>query len=315
MGRRVAPVLARDADGLDVDHSGDQFVANLIEEYTGSLIPEEANFYVEYKGSSLYSLVVMPPRRLGGYKLLVSLATQPMDLDVRLSVVCSAGEAEVNEAEAQAAAGQRQTAATQQQEAANATSSVRCVSCPTGSTCVQGTTVETIAINPGWWRITNMTLDVRECKTAGVCIGDILFINHSLSTNGTNTSANLTNLTGYLPEWRGVNTFGDDLCAEGHAGPYCEVCYKGFYSSAATDHKCLKCSGRTVGSYLAEPMFFTFLVLFCIMFSILAATLVSMYTSDGDDEQARSSMRTRLLPHAAACLQPHAAFCFLLPAP
>ena len=59
---------------------------------------------------------------------------------------------------------------------------------------IEGFTLETLALFPGWWRTSNSSDDVRECLTPEACLGG----------NSTN------------------------MCREGHTGPYCNICVENY---------------------------------------------------------------------------------------
>eukprot|EP00966_Prymnesium_polylepis_P074951 1738596-Prymnesium_polylepis.1 len=49
-----------------------------------------------------------------------------------------------------------------------------CRPCPEGTSCSWDTDISTIKMLPGWWRLSDSTLDVRRCgsnDTLGGCIG------------------------------------------------------------------------------------------------------------------------------------------------
>ena len=85
----------------------------------------------------------------------------------------------------------------------------KCISCPSNSVCTKGTTKETIKLNPGYWRYSATTLDIRECLEKQACKGGII----------TNSSV-------------------DTLCRKGHQGPYCEICNIGY---AKNNNLCAPC--------------------------------------------------------------------------
>lgn len=55
-----------------------------------------------------------------------------------------------------------------------------------------GTTLETLKLEPGYWRTGNTSIDVRECPVAEACVG---------GTGGTGRN-------------------GTNYCRDGHEGPY-----------------------------------------------------------------------------------------------
>ena len=73
-----------------------------------------------------------------------------------------------------------------------------------------GSTINDIAVLPGYWRISNTTDDVRECPVSKACVG-------------------------------GVAT--TKYCREGHEGPYCNLCAEGF--SKDVFKMCQQCKTST----------------------------------------------------------------------
>jgi hypothetical protein len=81
-----------------------------------------------------------------------------------------------------------------------------CMPCIIGTSCYEidyddlhsyyGVTVDTMDVEPGYWRPYHYSAHVFECVHAESC---------------TNTSAETLN-------------YGDGLCEEGHTGPYCDNC-------------------------------------------------------------------------------------------
>jgi len=59
---------------------------------------------------------------------------------------------------------------------------------------IEGLTLETLTLFPGWWRTANTSDDIRECLIAEACVGG----------NSTN------------------------MCREGHDGPYCNICVENY---------------------------------------------------------------------------------------
>jgi hypothetical protein len=60
---------------------------------------------------------------------------------------------------------------------------------------VNGLTIETLLLLPGYWRQSSRTEDVRECLVTEACVG---------------------------------GEVASQYCLEGHRGPYCNVCEDGF---------------------------------------------------------------------------------------
>ena len=75
-----------------------------------------------------------------------------------------------------------------------------CVDCPDGATCVEGSTLETMEIEPAFFRFSLESTELYPTDALS-CPGSAFFAN---STNRSN--------------------FGADLCAEGYEGPLCSRC-------------------------------------------------------------------------------------------
>jgi len=74
---------------------------------------------------------------------------------------------------------------------------------------IQGLTLETLALLPGYWRVSNTSDDVRECLVAEACLG------------GNST----------------------EICREGHNGPYCNTCIENYNENPFG--LCKECTGST----------------------------------------------------------------------
>ena len=74
-----------------------------------------------------------------------------------------------------------------------------------GEICAENTTLRTLHLAPGWWRLSEWTTDVRRCD-AGACLG------------------------GALP--------GDASCATNQTGPMCRVCRGRHYYLAGKCNRC-----------------------------------------------------------------------------
>ena len=71
-----------------------------------------------------------------------------------------------------------------------------CRLCPRGASCGLDTTMATLNLSVGFWRLSNRTIDIQSCGAQGAdarCRG-------------------------------GVTSIGDDSCAPGLSGPWCQVC-------------------------------------------------------------------------------------------
>ena len=85
-------------------------------------------------------------------------------------------------------------------------STCECVECPWGADCPKpGTTLATLTLQKGFWRLTDVSLDIRRCIEFYACEGG------------------------------GAN---DTACRAGHHGPLCHICDTGF---AKSDGLCAPC--------------------------------------------------------------------------
>lgn len=99
-----------------------------------------------------------------------------------------------------------------------------CTECPEGSDCsVGGSTLKSLSLHPGHWRVGSQATDVYVCKVKEACLGG--------------------------------SSAGDASCAEGYGGPRCELCVEGFYPNA--NGECLVCpasdNSDSIGSLLTSP--------------------------------------------------------------
>ena len=83
----------------------------------------------------------------------------------------------------------------------------QCLACPDGTDCSDpGITVESLPLKQGYWRSNSSSHNIVQCYTEAACT----------HPNRTTTAADF-NL--------------DDQCKEGHTGPICNVCLKGYAKS------------------------------------------------------------------------------------
>lgn len=98
-----------------------------------------------------------------------------------------------------------------------------CVKCPPHTKCKKNSKVESILVEPGYWRNDRDSLNIYPCRVAYGCLGGKIS-NHS-----------------------------NDLCNKGHKGPLCDVCYKGW---AKNEGKCFECTEEGKGlSYFITALF------------------------------------------------------------
>ena len=109
-----------------------------------------------------------------------------------------------------------------------------CIICPDEFECEKGVTIETMAIKKNYWRESRTTIETYKCRNTIACSGGIV-------SNGTN-----------------------DLCSNGHIGPLCDICMKGW---AKDDGLCLKCPeniGRSLSLTIAIPIVCIMIIVFLI---------------------------------------------------
>ena len=109
-----------------------------------------------------------------------------------------------------------------------------CVTCPDNFICKKGSTIETLSLQPHYWRESKTTLNIYKCKNYFACKG-----------------GKILNST-------------DDLCQPGHKGPMCDVCERGW---SKDDGVCLKCPenvGRTMSLTIMIPVVCIIIIIFLI---------------------------------------------------
>ena len=111
---------------------------------------------------------------------------------------------------------------------------LECINCPDKFSCKKSSFVNNISINSNYWRENEYTLETYKCKNRFACKGGII-------ENST-----------------------DDLCHQGHQGPICDVCKKGW---SKDDGVCLKCPEnitRTLSLTILIPIVCIFIIIFLI---------------------------------------------------
>ena len=113
-------------------------------------------------------------------------------------------------------------------------STIVCSTCSDEFICDKGTEIKTLKLKKHFWRQTENTIKTYKCKNIYACKGGLISNN------------------------------SDDLCHQGHKGPLCDVCEKGW---AKDDGVCLKCpenATRTIGLTIFIPLVCIFLIIFLI---------------------------------------------------
>ena len=84
-----------------------------------------------------------------------------------------------------------------------------CIACPSDSTTCDemGTTLETLPINPGYWRSDKRSLNIIECFISEACAQEEGGEGEEENENG------------------GIFV---QACLIGHTGPACDVCFEGY---------------------------------------------------------------------------------------
>ena len=113
-------------------------------------------------------------------------------------------------------------------------SNIICSTCSDEFICDKGTKIKTLKLKEHYWRQNEDTIKTYKCKNIYACKGGL------------------------------ISNSSDDLCQEGHKGPLCDVCEKGW---AKDDGVCLKCpdnATRTIGLTIFIPLVCIFLIMFLI---------------------------------------------------
>ena len=113
-------------------------------------------------------------------------------------------------------------------------SNIICSTCSNEFICDKGTEIKTLKLKKHFWRENEDTIETYKCKNIYACKGGL------------------------------ISNSSDDLCQEGHKGPLCDVCHKGW---AKDDGVCLKCpdnATRTIGLTIFIPLVCIFLIMFLI---------------------------------------------------
>lgn len=123
---------------------------------------------------------------------------------------------------------------------ATATSGV-CEACPAGATsCAEiGSTLASLELTPGHWRLSESTADIRDC-TGGMRVGPDV-------RTGTGTGTAAGNTTRIITTCRGGSD-SSDYCAAGLAGPLCRVCAEPDHFLDVARAACERCPATGVAA-------------------------------------------------------------------
>jgi hypothetical protein len=111
---------------------------------------------------------------------------------------------------------------------------LQCAECPEGMVCDEQQELSKAKIVGGWYRANDASLDVVECPLPHACVGEM--------------------------------TSGDELCRDGHMGPFCMICQDSYVWSS--EQECALCDGELKAS-LIGGLVATVLVLAAIFGAIL----------------------------------------------
>ena len=130
-----------------------------------------------------------------------------------------------------------------------------CLACPENALCGWDATLTTLALPPGFWRLSNKSTIVTECSTEGS--------NTSRCSGGTNAGLD-----------------GQGYCAPFYVGPLCAFCTSGlngstYYHDVETD-SCKECpdAGRKIG------MIFAVLIAICAFCGLMKVASEHRRTRD-----------------------------------
>jgi hypothetical protein len=138
-----------------------------------------------------------------------------------------------------------------------------CMPCPAAATnCTEpGIGVLDLPLKHGHWRSSNTSLRVEQCFTPDACVGGRIH---------------------------------DESCANGHGGPFCEVCVADFYRDAG---RCIPCSGHISTSNVAAMVIAAFalvLIGMCVFRRLKAKRKDLKGAEKGDKDRMVSEVLGRL---------------------
>lgn len=146
-----------------------------------------------------------------------------------------------------------------------------CVRCPEGTDCPTdgGSTLEDLALENGYWRISADSTDILECRMPDACAG---------SSNVTDAVGATGDADRRLTAEGGSSPYGDRYCSSGYTGPLCGVCDDDHYHQKESS-SCAKCKND------ADPWrVLTSVGVIFLLGVIVAAVLYKIHRSRKDDE-------------------------------
>ena len=146
-----------------------------------------------------------------------------------------------------------------------------CVRCPEGTDCPTdgGSTLEDLALENGYWRISADSTDILECRMPDACAGS-------------------SNADRRLTAEGGSASYGDRYCSSGYTGPLCGVCDDDHYHQKESS-SCAKCKNDVDPWRVLTSVGVIFL-----LGVIVAAVLYKIYRSrklgeDGDEDESEDA--------------------------
>ena len=126
----------------------------------------------------------------------------------------------------------------------------RCNDCPDWAICRAYTTVQSLVLRPGYWRLTNRTLDARECTEGAAARGARIKLEPGLEPLGPCVGGNWSHADTGCGADGGECLRRGSYCRPGHEGPLCVSCVKDdtFYDEGK--QQCENCSSRSLGLVL-----------------------------------------------------------------
>lgn len=124
-----------------------------------------------------------------------------------------------------------------------------CTDCPTGTACYENgaSTQSALQLEPGYWRISESSVDILPCPIPNSCKGD----------------------NGSLASVQKRQVFGEAYCEVGYTGPLCGVCVSGAYFEPVA-FACVACENVGMRTLFSAP---TIIITFALFLVILLSKL------------------------------------------